>query len=414
MLIPAILVFALSLSLTLAAQTVSGDVQGRVADKEGKPLAGVKVTLSKGQDADRRTTTDPAGRFRFPAVYPGPDYAVKAERPDHKTAVRSGVVVLVGGHVTVDLVLEPGKPEEQAAASGTLPAIDRKATTRGPQFGRTELQTLPTVRDPWAIAALAPGVLIDRENVGGNESGRQAALVAKGDSTNGADNVWFVDGIDVTDPLEVGTSSIRFDFDAIETVAVTTGGAADVTRQTGGIALTLVGRRGGNRLGATARLYLSDEAFQSSNMTSTPQLGRRHRHQPDRAPPGLRVQRRRARRQEPDLAVGRLRQPGPLQQHHLQRARPNALQQPQLQAQRSAVRREPVRSPDHGQRQGALRGQRGSRQARGRPRLRLQEARRPGPQGPGPADLREQRLSLPEVRPAATRGRARCPWSTSP
>lgn len=268
-LIPAILVFALSLSLTLAAQPVSGDVQGRVADKEGKPLAGVKVTLSKGQDADRQTTTDSTGRFRFPAVYPGPDYAVRAERLDSKTAVRSGVTVLVGGHVTVDLVLEPGKPEEQAAATGTLPAIDRKTTTLGMQFGRTELQTLPTVRDPWAIAALAPGVLIDRENVGGNESGRQAALIAKGDSTDGADNVWVVDGIDVTDPLETGTSSIRFDFDAIETVAVTTGGAADVTRQTDGIALTLVGRRGGNRLAATARLYLSDEAFQSSNMTST-------------------------------------------------------------------------------------------------------------------------------------------------
>jgi hypothetical protein len=267
-LIPAILIFSLSLSLALTAQPGSGDVQGRVADKEGKPMAGVKVILSKGQDADRRTTTDPAGRFRFPAVYPGSDYAIRAERLDYKTAVRSGVAVLIGGRVTVDLVLEPGKAEEQAAAPGTLPALDRKRMTFGTQFGRTELQTLPTVRDPWAIAALAPGVFIDRENVGGNESGRQAALVAKGDFANGEDNIWVVDGIDVTDPVKTGTSTVGFDFDAIETIAVTTGGAADVTQQTGGIALNLVGRRGGNRIGGSARLYLSDQAFQSTNMTT--------------------------------------------------------------------------------------------------------------------------------------------------
>ena len=85
-LIPAILICSLCLSLALTAQPGSGDVRGRVADKEGKPLAGVKVTLSKGQDADRRTTTDPSGLFRFPAVYPGPDYAIKAERLDYETA----------------------------------------------------------------------------------------------------------------------------------------------------------------------------------------------------------------------------------------------------------------------------------------------------------------------------------------
>lgn len=262
--IPAILILALSLS----AQPGTGKIQGRIVTKEGKPLAGVKVILSRPPLADRKTTTGPAGIYRFPSVFPGPDYSVRTELADYKTAVRSGVFVAVGGSATVDLVLEPGKAEEQDAAPGTLPAIDRKKMTIGTQFGRTELQTLPTVRDPWAIAALAPGVLIDRENVGGNESGRQASLVAKGDFTNGEDNIWVVDDINVTDPVRTGTSSVGFDFDAIETIAVTTGGAADVTQQTGGIALTLVGRRGGNRIGGSARLYLSDQAFQSSNMTS--------------------------------------------------------------------------------------------------------------------------------------------------
>ena len=103
---------------------------------------------------------------------------------------------------------------------------------------------------------------------------------------------------------------MNFDFDAIDTIAVTTGGAADVTQQTGGIAVNMIGRRGGNKVGASARFYLTDEAFQSSNLTNTLQDDGRHRHQPDRTRPGLRREPRRPRRQEQDLAVGRLRQPG--------------------------------------------------------------------------------------------------------
>jgi hypothetical protein len=263
--IPAILILALSLT----AQVGTGNVQGRIVTKEGKPLAGVKVILSRPPLADQKTTTGPAGSYRFPSVFPGPDYSVTTDLADYKTAVRSGVFVAVGGSATVDLVLEPGKPEEQAVAAGSLPAIDRKKMTAGAQFGWPELQTLPTTRDPWAIVALVPSVLLDRENVGGNESGRQPAVVAKGDASNGANNVWQIDGIDVTDPVAVGTSAVNFDFDAIDTIAVTTGGAADVTQQTGGVSVNMIGRRGGNKVGATARFYLTDEAFQGSNLINT-------------------------------------------------------------------------------------------------------------------------------------------------
>jgi signal transduction histidine kinase len=38
-----------------------------------------------------------------------------------------------------------------------------------------ELENIPTVRDPWAVLQSTPGVLTDRINVGGNESGQQSA-----------------------------------------------------------------------------------------------------------------------------------------------------------------------------------------------------------------------------------------------
>ena len=194
--------------------------------------------------------------------------------------------------------------------------------TTGADFGRAELQTLPTARDPWVVLQLVPAVMLDRENVGGNESTAPSVFVAKGDETNGAKNIWGIDGIDVTDPVDLGKPAISFDFDAIDTIAVTTGGAADATIPTGGIVVNILNRRGGNKIGGAARFYLTDNAFQSSNLTSELRSQGRRQHQQDRADQGLRGQRRRPDLQEQALVVGVLRRPGHLQLHDLQRQGP--------------------------------------------------------------------------------------------
>ena len=260
----ALVIFALPLS----AQLRTGQVQGRVVTKEGRPLAGVKVTLSRPKAADQKTVTGPSGIFHFPAVFPADDYALRAELAEFKIVNRTGLAVGVGGRTPVNIVLEPGKPGEEVTAAAAPPAIDRTKFTSGASLGWTALQTLPTARDPWVIAQLVPSVLVDRENVGGNESSQQSGLVTKGDDSNGEGNSWTIDGIPVTDPLVLGLSDINYDFDAIDTISVTTGGAADVVQQTRGIAFDVLTRRAGNQFGGTARFYMTDSAFQTSNMTA--------------------------------------------------------------------------------------------------------------------------------------------------
>jgi len=260
----AFLIFALSLS----AQTRTGQLQGRVVGKDGKPIAGVTVTLSRPLAADEKSVTGAAGVFRFPLLFPGSDYSLKAEHPDHKTYNRSGLAVALGGRVSLEIALETGKPEETVTVRSPAPAVDRTRFSAASSFGPTELEAIPTARDPWEFLRLAPAVLLDRENVGGSESSSQPQAIARGDSSNGGNNAWTVDGIDVTDPAEIGLSSVAYDFGALDTLSVTTGGAADVTRQTSGIAVNLLTRRGGNRLAGSARFFMTDNAFQASNITT--------------------------------------------------------------------------------------------------------------------------------------------------
>lgn len=264
----AVVLSVLLLSLSLSAQLRTGALQGRAVAKDGQPLAGVKLTLSRPLAADVTQTTGSGGAFRFPALPPAADYTLKAEKADHKATVRTGLVIEVGGRLALDIVLEPGKPEETVTVATPVPAIDRARFGRGVSFGSAELQILPTARDPWAVLQLAPAVLLDRENVAGSESGLQARVLARGDKDNGSANTWTVDGIDVTSPADLGLSAVSYDFDAVEAITITTGGAADVAKPTGGVAVDILTRRANNRMSGSVRFYLTGEALQTSNLTA--------------------------------------------------------------------------------------------------------------------------------------------------
>ena len=62
------------------------------------------------------------------------------------------------------------------------PLLDVRKTGTGIDVNKVELQNVPSGRDPWVIMQQTPGVLLDRINVGGSESGQQSGYVSKGAS----------------------------------------------------------------------------------------------------------------------------------------------------------------------------------------------------------------------------------------
>jgi len=271
-----LIVFAvLLLAVSFAtAQVRTGTIYGKVTDAEKTPLPGVTVTLSSNILAPLTTVTSAQGQFRFPSLSPAEDYKLSAELAGFKKAQKTGIIVVLGANVAIDLVMEIGAIEEQVTVVAQTPVVDTKKTTVGANIGKEAMQSLPTARDPWVMLQLAPSVMVDRENVGGNESGQQSGFIGKGDTSGarisgnqGANNIWSVDGIDITDPAALGGSAGYYDFDMFEELQIQTGGAADVTIQTGGIALNMVTRRGGNRTTLAGRFYLTDNYFQADNLT---------------------------------------------------------------------------------------------------------------------------------------------------
>ena len=254
---------SIALASGLAAAQNFGAIRGRAADTEGNPLPGVSVTLTGSRIDPRSVVTTVEGNFLFPGLFPAADYALEFGAPGFKTLLRTGLRVRFGAEVRLNVVLESTAPEETATLEGASPMIDPFRPGPALTLPGAVILSLPTARDPWSLAVLAPGTLRDREDVGGNESGLQSILVLRG--TGRADSAWFIDGVDVGDPAAPGEAPAYLNLSNFEEVDVVES-AGDANVRTGGIQLHFVTKRGGSIWSGLAYFDVADKKFEMNNV----------------------------------------------------------------------------------------------------------------------------------------------------
>ncbi len=257
------ILFVLLFAGSLMAQVRTGNLYGKITDEDGNPLPGVTVTLTGARTAPLTSISSAEGIYRFLSLPPARDYIIRCELGGFKTEERTGIIIVTGANVELNVTMTMGAIEEEVTVTAVSPVVDTKKTAVGANVTQEVLQSLPTARDPWVVLQMAPSIIVDRENVGGVESGQQSSYVARGAGSY-SNNVWAMDGIVITDPAAIGASPSYYDFDAFEEMQITVGGA-DVTVQTGGVALNMVTRRGGNKVTLGGRFYMVDEKFQAKN-----------------------------------------------------------------------------------------------------------------------------------------------------
>jgi len=261
-LLASILFLILAFTPFLLGQARTGNIYGKVVDAAtGQPLPGVAVTLTGEGIAPMTAITTAQGNFRFLRLPPGV-YNIKAELQGFKALERRGIRVLVGSNVTLTLKLEQGTIQEEITVTASAPAVDTKKATVSANVTKEALQELPTSRDPWAILDLTPGVMTDRANIGGSESGQQPYFFARGGTT--WDAQWNIDGLTVTDPSSL-SSPVYYDYDSFEEMSISTA-ANDVTAPTGGIMINFVTKRGGNKLSGGGRVFYTTDKFEDTNV----------------------------------------------------------------------------------------------------------------------------------------------------
>src|SRR5687768_5739645 len=262
-----LLVIAASFALCaapLSAQMLTGEIFGKVTDASGGVLPGVTVTV-EGPALIRPevTTTSDSGAYSFPRLPIG-TYTVRFDLPGFRQIVQEGIRIATGFAAEINPRLDLSNVQETVTVSGESPVVDTKQTTTGATFTQDMPQGIPTARDPWVLLEQTPGVVMNQQNVGGNKSGQQSTFTVHG--TQMGNSIWNVDGVTITDMAATGSSSVYFDFDSFQEISFTTGGA-DASVQTGGVNLNFVTRSGGNSMRGSGRYFVSDNDFQSKNVT---------------------------------------------------------------------------------------------------------------------------------------------------
>ena len=263
-----VLAVMLSFGIPAGAQLQTGSLFGSVATPQGEPLPGATVTLSGG-GAPQVQVTDEQGRFRFPGLAPGA-YDLEARLDSYSPVDYPDLLISVGRNTEIQIVLSPAA-EENLTVTGEAPLLDERRFSKGTTVVRTELESVPTTRDPWAILKTTPGVLMEQVNVGGDLSGKQIRFVGPGAPSG--QTVWSLDGMVITDMTDVGTSPGYFDFEAFEEIQVSTGGN-DASVATGGVVLNMVTRRGTNDWRGSGHFYYSDDSMVADSNVDPGDLGK--------------------------------------------------------------------------------------------------------------------------------------------
>ena len=206
----------------------------------------------------KTTVSSEEGNYRFIRLNTG-DYELKVELEGFKTIIRKGIKLTLGKNVTLTTVMETSTIKEEIVVTAKTGVIDTRKTMVGSNVTKEQLQSLPTARNPWVVFNMLPGVMVDRVDVGGADSGQQSNFYAAGGS--GDDTTWNIDGANVTDPAAIGSSPSYFNVNAYEEMQVITG-ANDLTAQTGGVQVNFVSKRAGNKVTGDFHLYVEDKAWE--------------------------------------------------------------------------------------------------------------------------------------------------------
>ncbi len=247
-----------ALSSMLLAQVEYPGIYGTVVLPDGSTIPGVTVTLTDNTGVKQTTVTSEEGNFRFLRNAPG-EYELRFELEGFKTVIRKGIRLYLGKNVNLNVPMETTTIKEEVIVTAKANTIDSRKTSVGANITSEQINSLPSARNAWTMLALVPGMMVDRVDVGGAESGQQSSFSGLGGTSS--DAVWNIDGGNMTDISATGSSPAYLDVSAYDEMQVTLG-ANDIMAQTGGVQINFVTKKPGNRVTGDFHLYVQQKSWE--------------------------------------------------------------------------------------------------------------------------------------------------------
>ncbi|MEM9554707.1 MAG: TonB-dependent receptor [Acidobacteriota bacterium] len=257
---------ALALLLATSAaygQAQKGTITVTVAADDGSRLPGTTVTATSPDTLTRRTVvTDADGTAKIVAVDPATNYTVQVELEGFETIEISGVIVRAGQTTPLEATLGLAAVAEVVQVTAEAPLVDVSKTQAGQDITLQLTESLPTARSYQDYLQLVPGVQ-DGIDDGGNNPASRSGLNYQdngGDVGTSTDNVYYFDGINVTDRT-AGTFGANLNTEIIQEQSVLTGAIPAEFVGAPGLISNVVTKSGGNQFSGSINYYFQDDSL---------------------------------------------------------------------------------------------------------------------------------------------------------
>lgn len=252
---------------SFAQVTTTGTIQVVLEDQQGGRLPGVTVTASAADVITTRTAvTDAEGIATLQALAPSASYTVTAQLSGFRDLMRENVLVRSGQVTTLHEQLLVSTVTEQVTVTATAPVVDVTRAISGQDITLQLTESLPTGRSYQSYLQLVPGVLPDDPVQGGNPAARSGLNYSdiRGEMGISRDNVYYFDGINITDPV-TGTFGANLNTEIIQEQKVITGGIPAEFVGAAGLISNVITKSGTNRLQGSANYFFQNSSLVAEN-----------------------------------------------------------------------------------------------------------------------------------------------------
>jgi hypothetical protein len=228
-------------------------VTGTVTDSTGGVLPGVTITAVHAESGNSfETVTDGDGRYRVPLRIGS--YKITAELQGFAAFTRTGVDVLVGQQLIVNIPMVPSTLQESVTVVGGAPLVDTTRATLGKAIDPRQMQDLPVNGRNWVdLTMLAPG---SRQNASTDEPGTVAGASGVGSFQLN------LDGLRVTQNQTSGFGQPHYSRDAIAQFEFVSGQFDATQGGSMGVQINAVTKSGTNTpLGSFAGYFRNDSVI---------------------------------------------------------------------------------------------------------------------------------------------------------
>ena len=246
----------------IAAET--GGLRITISGTDGQPIPGATVSVSSPDSLVSKTAvTEADGSVRLTGLDPATNYTVVVDASGYGDFSANNVAVVSGKNLSLGYALGATTLDTVVVTGTSLAAVDTTSAIVGTTLTLDLVESLPTGRSYQSYLQIVPGV---KPSSGGNPSSKSGVNYTDIGGTTGtsSDNVYYLDGIDVTDPNS-GTFGANFNSEIIQEQQVITGGVPAEYAGGSGLISKVITKSGSDEFHGSLNYYLQNDSLVSDD-----------------------------------------------------------------------------------------------------------------------------------------------------